>query len=320
MHTHSRFLMQGGERVDEYLSQKRLLQKIQKKFYGHDVLYSKYVPQIPQSADREYKRIVKAYMRLLKSELETTLPLLKDVYKKNMDEMVAENRRADGFADILMAVNTIFDQIKNNITKKKEEYGLVAKLTALSKLTHKLSVKEWKKAVKRTLGIDIREDYYNGDKIADLLEEWVSRNVELISTIPDDTLDKMKDIVYDGYVNGKSTTRMVEDIQRIYMVSQRHAELIARDQTAKLNGAIQRQEQQDAGITEYIWCTTGDERVRRSHAELNGKKFSWASPPITDGGRMCHPGEDFQCRCIGRPVFNKNLNLPIDDSVEIRIK
>ena len=45
------------------------------------------------------------------------------------------------------------------------------------------------------------------------------------------------------------------------------------------------------------------------------------SPPTNSDGRSCHPGEDYQCRCIGRPVFNKNtLNLPVDDSVNITIK
>ena len=44
--------------------------KIEKKFYGHDVLYSKYTPQIPLSAEREYIRLVNDYMKLVKEEFE----------------------------------------------------------------------------------------------------------------------------------------------------------------------------------------------------------------------------------------------------------
>ena len=42
----------------------------------------------------------------------------------------------------------------------------------------------------------------------------------------------------------------------------------------------------------YIWHTQGDGKVRESHAERDGKVFSWDNPP--EGG---HPGEGYNCRC-----------------------
>lgn len=42
----------------------------------------------------------------------------------------------------------------------------------------------------------------------------------------------------------------------------------------------------------YIWRTVGDGKVRSSHADRNGKVFSWVNPP--EGG---HPGEAPNCRC-----------------------
>lgn len=307
--------------MDEEVIRKQTIRKVGRKFYGHDSLYSKYTPQIPEAAEREYMRMTNEYMRLLKEELEENLPELKESYKVNRDELVADNRRMDAATDLMLKVNELFTRMKSNLLKKTVGFGLRRRLESLAHLNRKLTVKEWKRAIKATLGIDIREDYYLGEFYSEQLLEWVKQNVDLISTIPEDTLDKMKDIVYDGYTNGRTTTRMVKDIQRVYRISKRHATLIARDQTAKLNGQIQRYQQMDAGITEYIWCTCGDERVRESHRSLNGKKFSWSSPPTNSDGRSCHPGEDYQCRCIGRPVFNKNtLNLPVDDSVNITIK
>lgn len=308
--------------MDEVQMNRLLMQKVGRKFYGHDTLNSKYDPQIPASAEREYVRTTNAYMAILKEELEEQLPRLKVVYKENRDAEVRENRRNDSVTDLMLAVSQIFTTIKNNVIAKAIGFGLRRKLESLAHLNRKLTVKEWKKAIKATLGIDIREDYYLGDFYVEQLKKWVEENVGLISSIPEDTLEKMKDIVYDGFANGKTTTRMVKEIQRAYCISRRRAELIARDQTAKLNGQIQKAQQQDAGITEYIWSDCGDERVRRSHRELNGKKFSWDDPPENSDGRKCHPGQDFQCRCIGRPVFNRNINLPVvdDDPAQITIK
>ena len=302
--------------MDDYRLHQLTAEKVRKKFGSHDVLYSKYDPKIPASAEREYIRLTNAYVRILKEELEKELPKLKDVYKTNRDAEVREKRRNDGATDVLLAVTEVFNAVKNQVISRTAGFGLRCRLENLASLNRKLTIKEWKKAIKSTLGIDIREDYYLGDFFARMLEEWVDVNVDLITTIPEDTLEKMKDIVYDGFTNGRTTTQMIRDIQRVYGVSRRRARLIARDQTAKLNGQIQRAQQMDAGITEYIWMTTGDERVRSSHRKLNGKKFSWNDPPVVDErtGRRCHPGEDYQCRCIGRPVFKlETIDLPMEE-------
>ena len=294
---------------------RRLLERrLQRKFGSHAVLYSKYLPAIPAAADREYRRIVNAYMGLLKEALELKLPEFKTVYKRERDAEVKRNSRNDGETDLILAIAAIFTLIENRLMSRIDGFGLRRRLENLAHLTRKLTVKEWKKAIKATLAIDIREDYYLGDFYAEQLALWIQENVDLIKTIPKDSLDKMRDIVYDGYVSGKTTTQMMREIRRVYGISKRHALFIARDQIAKLNGQIQRAQQMDAGIRQYIWSTVKDERVRDSHRKLDGKKFSWDSPPENTDGRCCHPGQDFNCRCIGRPVFDRNtLHLPVDE-------
>lgn len=52
----------------------------------------------------------------------------------------------------------------------------------------------------------------------------------------------------------------------------------------------------DRPTTHYIWRTSGDDKVRSSHAANNGKIFAWNNPPDTG-----HPGEDYNCRCKAEP-------------------
>lgn len=292
-----------------------LMQQAGKKFGSHEVLYSKYSPKLPASAEREYIRLTDAYMRILKEELERELPGLKEVYLKNREEDFRENRRTDGVIDgFLMAAVRIFQIIRNRVSGRIAGYQLQKKMERIARLNLRLTVKEWNRTVKSTLGIDIREDYYLGAFYSVQMEKWVQENVGLIKTIPEETLDRMQTIVYDGFTRGRSTARMVKEIQQTYGVGRRRAELIARDQTAKLSGQIQQAQQMDAGITEYIWYSCMDGRVRNRHRELHGKRFRWDDPPVVDekSGRRCHPGQDYQCRCIARPVFNRStLNLPI---------
>ncbi|GAG93926.1 unnamed protein product, partial [marine sediment metagenome] len=61
----------------------------------------------------------------------------------------------------------------------------------------------------------------------------------------------------------------------------------------------------DIGITKYEWSTSNDERVRDDHKQLDGKIFSFKTPPVVDRrtGRRANPAEDFGCRCVAIPIL-----------------
>jgi SPP1 gp7 family putative phage head morphogenesis protein len=92
-------------------------------------------------------------------------------------------------------------------------------------------------------------------------------------------------------------------------VSESRAALIARDQTLKLNAALTKHRQTAAGVDQYRWSTSKDERVRPGHAELEGELFDWSDPPDTGDGELNHPGEDYQCRCLAIPYIEE-LDAP----------
>lgn len=47
----------------------------------------------------------------------------------------------------------------------------------------------------------------------------------------------------------------------------------------------------------YRWRTSGDDKVRPSHAANEGRIFNWDVAPATG-----HPGEEPGCRCVAEPV------------------
>lgn len=294
------------------IAHKQMVQEaLKKKFGSHKVLISKRNPEYPKQVEREYQRVTNAYIRLLNKRLKEHLPELVDA------AMQDKNRRNDDTADLLSVVARVFSKISTDLSKDVDEFNLSYKVERIAELTRKLSIREWKKVVKSTLGIELADDYYTGELFKSLMKKWIDDNVDLIKTIPDDSLSKMRELVFEGYRNGTPTTYIVKEIQRVYGMDRRHAQLIARDQTAKLNGAITRRQQEDAGITEYIWSTSGDSRVREAHAALNNKRFKWNDPPVVDAktGRRCHPGEDYQCRCVALAVFDFNtIDLPITNN------
>lgn len=307
--------------MDETLRKEIVREELRRKHRGKKIVPAKYRMKYPDSAEREYIRMTNEYMAIEREILIKHIPELKrilnDGTKYNTDSR-KDNEKKRKLARFSTIDNTIVQLgiLFNNIQKEMDSafglYNLKHELSRIAGLDHKLTIAEWKKAVSKTLGINILDDYYSGEYYKNMLGQWISANVDLIKTIPGESLGKIKEMVYSDYMNGRTTTNIVKDLQRQYGIDKRHARLIARDQTAKLNADITQSQQRDAGVSEYEWSGTLDGRERESHRALEGKIFSWDNPPETDGGRRCHPGQDYQCRCCAIPVFNiDTLDLPI---------
>lgn len=128
-------------------------------------------------------------------------------------------------------------------------------------------------------------------------------NIRLMENAQRSYAQQVRDILEDPAWHNKPVDQLADEIEKRGDVARSRAELIARDQTLKLNSQITKIRAQNAGLTQYVWNTSHDERVRPEHAELDGQTFSYATgAPSLDG---LNPGEDFQCRCVALPVFDQ---------------
>jgi hypothetical protein len=155
------------------------------------------------------------------------------------------------------------------------------------------------------------------------VQQFVRKNVALIKSIPTQALEQIQQKMIDAHGEGLRVESLSADIQDVFGASKAKGNLIARDQTLKLNSQIIQERQQSAGITGYIWTTSHDERVRgnptglypksqSNHYVLDGTAQHWALAPVTNQktGARNHPGQDFQCRCIAIPDVERVLIGP----------
>lgn len=135
-----------------------------------------------------------------------------------------------------------------------------------------------------------------------LVNGFVAENVALIERIPKAYFASIENKIKNAVRDGTRIETLTKNLLGTLDFPKNRARLIARDQVGALYGQLNKTRQTAVGIKRYVWRTMADERVRETHALLDGTTQDWGDPPETDdAGNTNDPGEDYQCRCTAEP-------------------
>lgn len=212
--------------------------------------------------------------------------------------------------------STVARELQRLAAQTQEQLNNLAPSTARSFVTQVDAEQKaaTEKAIARAMSVDFAS-ILETPGVAGDVDLAIVTNTALIKSIGSQHWDQVGAAVLDNY-KGKELPGGVTLKQRLMelgSITERRAEFIARDQTAKLTGALNQARQTANGIEEYIWRTSEDARVvgnpaglypkgsrgHEDHFHRNGKTFRWDNPP-EDG----HPGEAYNCRCVAIPVLD----------------
>ena len=157
-------------------------------------------------------------------------------------------------------------------------------------------------SVQQALGVNIERFLEDRTDLAQAMKQAVRANVSLIKSIPDQYLDLVEKAVSDHWTVGTRWETLASRIAEIGHMTDRRAELIARDQTSKMAASFETIRHPLLGIDQYEWSDSHDKRVRHSHHDLDGHVIRYDAPPYVDG-EYAHAGEPVACRCARRPMI-----------------
>lgn len=174
--------------------------------------------------------------------------------------------------------------------------GMVGRILGLEAERH---TKRFMETAKRALGVDLAAVVRQED-LGDYLATAALRNAALIKGLADDAVKRVQQTVTNAVINGRSATDLKKALTRQFQISDSRARLIARDQIAKVNSELNAFRHQQAGLTEYVWRTSADERVRERHRKLEGKVYKYGEPTGAEEGLP--PGQPINCRCVAQAI------------------
>jgi len=249
-----------------------------------------------------------AYRRILLSLTNTYKKLLKQHMSPHVISMATEAtafhlptgeivRQDAGWEDELRKVML---QITKDMVGPTN--SAIRQMNVIGPQVNQYNKAQWTSLVRSQYAIDpiLKEDK---ERYKFIMENWSRSNSLLIKDIPFKTSNQIATMTRQALIDGTNLKDVTNEVFNIMAertdVSDSRAKLIARDQVSKLNGQLTKERQTDLGVEGYIWTTVGDERVRDTHEDNDGKYFTWDDPPAETG----HPGEDYQCRCWAEPVL-----------------
>lgn len=141
------------------------------------------------------------------------------------------------------------------------------------------------------------------------LAEDYNKNMKIyVKDFSQQSVKALRAAVEDNAMEGFRFDKLTDSIRHRYGVTANKARFLARQETSLFMAKYRKQRFEQAGVRKYRWSTAHDERVRDSHKHLDGRVFTYDSPPITDRatGARNNPGEDFNCRCVDIPILESD--------------
>lgn len=151
----------------------------------------------------------------------------------------------------------------------------------------------------------IPTDILKTGEIADAFAASVAENVDLITSIPAQYMERVRNQVGEGISKGNGIADLLPELKNIEGMSERRANLIAYDQTRKAYSSYNLIKLKGAGVKKFEWLHSGGAaEPRRDHIAMSGKIFRFDDPPIIDErtGERGFPGQAINCSCRMLPV------------------
>jgi HK97 family phage portal protein len=142
----------------------------------------------------------------------------------------------------------------------------------------------------------------------------ITRRQAMVGMSSNNFAYRLDETVGQAITDGSSGTQLRASVEELFDMQQLHLRTISRTETSAAFNSGRMEAMQQIGVQRHQWLTAGDERVRDTHAALDGAIAIVGTNDWEGGGGVvatslrypldptAPPGETINCRCVTIPV------------------
>ena len=259
----------------------------------------------PKDVERFYRTQLRSLIRAIRREIDKEV--MPEVRQNKADYTLDSVVTMDTWSDRIIALIAGISERFTSQAFEQQYDRLAARTVSMAEAS---STRQFLESVNQAIGVDMGP-ILDQAGIRDYLQVASYQNAQLIKSVPQEFLKGIENAVIGGIRAGNAPSEIAKQIQKQTGIADRRAQLIARDQVAKMNGEITERRQRQSGIKFFRWSTSKDARVGDDHRAAAARDvgygkgvYRWDQPP-KEGipGRATRPN----CRCVAIPVFEWEL-------------
>lgn len=202
--------------------------------------------------------------------------------------------QAGNYASVLLR---LAKQVKKKLLKQFDDQRIEAVSKQVLAKLDKKSKDEFYGKVAKVVGIDVQA-LIAKEGLKATTNALMLETAQWIKTLRDEALESFTNNTLFAMSQGESIDTIVSQFDDVVKTRKNHARFLARNQVQNYNSVTTKIRAQNLGIKKAVWETAGDERVRPSHEDREGKEFDLDTGLFSSvDGLYLLPGSDYNCRC-----------------------
>ncbi len=148
-----------------------------------------------------------------------------------------------------------------------------ARIEAWARLAEAWHRARWRRAVLSATGVDLTT-LIGPEDMRETLGALIARNVGLVSSVSDQTRQRIADAVFRGLQARTPSRELARELAGAVDMGRKRALRIAADQNAKLSSALNEERRRQAGVDSFRWVHSRKKHPRPEHEARDGKLYS----------------------------------------------
>lgn len=199
---------------------------------------------------------------------------------------------------------TLTGGVKRKILKQFNNDRITAMVADKMRKVNSRQQQQLYNAVEKALGISTAQ-LMRQEAMDEQINALVTETAMWVQKLRDETLEQFTTNSLFAMTQGQSLEDLLKQFDGLVETRRGHAKFLAYNQVQNFNSTTGKIRAQKLGIKRAIWETAGDDTVRPSHVERDGKEFDLSEGLYSSiDGKFLIPGVDYNCRCTARYVLD----------------